>query len=60
MLDGVFSPTQEQLRMVMNQLLLLNRLTGELHLLSLADAGQLTLDRHPLCLGSYCVSVQHG
>jgi signal transduction histidine kinase len=39
MLDGVFSPTQEQLSMVMNQLLLLNRLTGELHLLSLADAG---------------------
>lgn len=51
MLDGVFSPTQEQLSMVMNQLLLLNRLTGELHLLSLADAGQLTLDRHPLCPG---------
>lgn len=34
----------------MNQLLLLSRLTGELHLLSLADAGQLTLDRQPLCL----------
>ena len=50
MLDGVFSPTEEQLRMVMNQLLLLSRLTGELHLLSLADAGQLTLDRQPLCL----------
>lgn len=42
MLDGVFAPDLTQLNMVMKQLQHLNRLTDELHLLSLADAGQLT------------------
>lgn len=43
MIDGVFQPDPAQLNMVMKQLLHLNRLTDELHLLSLADAGQLSL-----------------
>jgi hypothetical protein len=39
MLDGVFDASPEQLAMVMKQLQHLNRLTDELHLLSLSDAG---------------------
>ncbi|UDQ79142.1 two-component sensor histidine kinase [Erwinia rhapontici] len=42
MIDGVFEPDPGQLNMVMKQLQHLNRLTDELHLLSLADAGQLS------------------
>ncbi|EJJ0662615.1 sensor histidine kinase [Cronobacter sakazakii] len=50
MLDGVFPSDPQQLAMVMKQLQLLNRLTDELHLLSLADAGQLILDREAISL----------
>jgi len=45
MLDGVFEPSQMQLNMVMRQLQDLNRLVDDLHLLSLADAGQLHLNK---------------
>jgi len=45
MLDGVFEPSQTQLNMVMRQLQDLNRLVDDLHLLSLADAGQLHLNK---------------
>lgn len=45
MMDGVFTPEHRQLAMVMKQLQLLSRLTDELHLLSLVDAGQLTLNK---------------
>lgn len=44
MMDGVFDPDPQQLSMVMKQLRQLSRLTDELHLLSLADAGQLSLE----------------
>lgn len=44
-LDGVFEPDPRQLEMVMKQLIHLSRLIEELHLLSLADAGQLSLDK---------------
>lgn len=50
MLDGVFAPSEAQLAMVMKQLQYLSRLTDELHLLSLADAGQLTLTCQPVSL----------
>ncbi|MGA5656359.1 sensor histidine kinase [Rahnella contaminans] len=50
MLDGVFQPEPRQLQMVMKQLLHLNRLIDELHLLSLADAGQLNLHKTSLDL----------
>lgn len=50
MLDGVFQPEPKQLAMVMKQLLHLNRLIDELHLLSLADAGQLNLSKSQLDL----------
>jgi len=45
MLDGVFEAEPRQLEMVMKQLVHLSRLIEELHLLSLADAGQLSLDK---------------
>lgn len=45
MLDGVFVPDEHQLQLVMKQLSSLNRLIDDLHLLSLANAGQLTLDK---------------
>lgn len=45
MLDGVFVPDEQQLHLVMKQLSHLNRLIDDLHLLSLANAGQLTLDK---------------
>nr|WP_318379041.1 ATP-binding protein [uncultured Enterobacter sp.] len=50
MIDGVFKPDPGQLSMVMKQLQLLSRLTDELHLLSLADAGQLVLNTSRLDL----------
>ena len=43
MIDGVFEPNELQLKMVMQQLTELNRLVEDLHLLKLADAGQLNL-----------------
>jgi len=50
MIDGVFEPEPQQLNMVMKQLQHLSRLTDELHLLSLADAGQLSLNKSTLDL----------
>ncbi|WP_347113100.1 ATP-binding protein [Leclercia sp. S52] len=47
MLDGVFEPNETQLKMVMRQLNELNRLVEDLHLLKLADAGQLNLNIVP-------------
>lgn len=42
--DGVFEPNPQQFSMIMKQLTQLSRLTDELHLLSLAEAGQLSLN----------------
>lgn len=47
MLDEVFPATPEQLGLVLHQLEHLNVLVDDLHLLSLAQAGQLVLDRSP-------------
>lgn len=47
MIDGVFEPNDTQLNMVMQQLNALNRLVEDLHLLKLADAGQLSLNMVP-------------
>ncbi|TCN86812.1 sensor histidine kinase [Shewanella fodinae] len=44
-LDGVFEPSAEHLQQVMRQLSSLNVLINDLHLLSLANAGQLTVLR---------------
>ncbi|MBL4415869.1 sensor histidine kinase [Klebsiella pneumoniae] len=50
MIDGIFEPSETQLKMVMQQLNELNRLVEDLHLLKLADAGQLNLSMIPVCL----------
>lgn len=42
--DGVFEPDPQQLDMIMKQLRHMSQLIDELHLLSLADAGQLQLN----------------
>lgn len=44
-IDGVFPPEPAQLQMIMHRLGLLNRLVDDLHLLSLARAGQLALNK---------------
>lgn len=44
LMDGVFQPEPQQLDMIMKQLRHMSRLIDELHLLSLADAGQLKLN----------------
>lgn len=50
MIDGVFEPSENQLKMVMQQLNELNRLVEDLHVLKLADAGQLNLNMLPVGL----------
>ncbi|HBD1547827.1 TPA: two-component sensor histidine kinase [Escherichia coli] len=50
-LDGVFEPSETQLRMIMQQMEDLNRLINDLHMLKLAEAGQLNLMKSPTDLG---------
>jgi len=47
LIDGVFTADRRQHGLIMEQLSCLRRLIDELHLLSLADAGQLSLDTKP-------------
>jgi two-component system OmpR family sensor kinase len=48
MLDGVLPVDKEELASLHEETSLLTRLVGDLRLLSLAEAGQLTLDRNPM------------
>jgi two-component system OmpR family sensor kinase/two-component system sensor histidine kinase BaeS len=57
MLDGVLPTSPEELESIHQETLLLNRLIGDLRTLSLAEAGQLTLDKQPLDLGEVVVRV---
>ncbi|MFK8397780.1 sensor histidine kinase [Pseudomonas sp. BGr12] len=52
MLDEVFPATPEQLGLVLHQLENLNLLVDDLHLLSLAQAGQLVLDKSPFSISA--------
>ncbi|MDV0437280.1 sensor histidine kinase [Xanthomonas sacchari] len=52
MLDQVFPSSEEQLRMVQRQLEQINRLVGDLHLLSMARANQLMLEPQRFALGA--------
>ncbi|XQA76258.1 sensor histidine kinase [Xanthomonas sacchari] len=52
MLDQVFPNSEEQLRMVQRQLEQINRLVGDLHLLSMARANQLMLEPQRFALGA--------
>ncbi|WP_137279433.1 sensor histidine kinase [Pseudomonas rhizoryzae] len=51
-LDEVLPADARQLQQVKRQLDLLNTLVGDLHTLSLAEAGQLALDRRPFVLAA--------
>ncbi|EMH7334745.1 HAMP domain-containing histidine kinase [Serratia marcescens] len=48
MIDGIFPCETKQLNLVMSQLHHLNRLIDDLYLLSMAQAGQLLLDKSPV------------
>lgn len=51
MKDGILPMDDEQVNALYAETMLLNRLVGDLKLLSLADAGQLTLDKMPVEIG---------
>jgi signal transduction histidine kinase len=51
MLDGILPPDGEELRGLHDETLQLGRLVADLRTLSLADAGQLTLEREPVDVG---------
>jgi len=57
MLDGVLPANPEELESIHQETLLLNRLISDLRTLSLAEAGQLTLDKQPLDLGEVVTRV---
>jgi two-component system OmpR family sensor kinase/two-component system sensor histidine kinase BaeS len=57
MLDGVLPASPEELESIHQETVLLNRLIGDLRTLSLAEAGQLALDKQPLDLGQVVTRV---
>ena len=59
-LDGVYPATDTNLRAVLEQTQLLNRLVDDLRTLALADAGQLQLERKPTDLSTLVDHVIEG
>jgi len=57
MMDGVFPATPENLGAVYEETLRLGRLVNDVRTLSLAEAGQLPLDRQPVNLGELVVQA---
>ncbi|MCS7178383.1 MAG: ATP-binding protein [Anaerolineae bacterium] len=57
MVDGVYPADRENLLAALAQVRILSRLVEDLRLLSLADAGELTLHRGPLDLGRFLEEV---
>ncbi len=57
MLDGVLPASPEELESIHQETILLNRLISDLRTLSLAEAGQLVLDKQPLDLGEVVTHV---
>ena len=57
MLDGVLPFDPEQVNAIYQETLLLNRLVGDLRLLSLAEAGELPLERQPTPPGALVEQV---
>jgi two-component system OmpR family sensor kinase/two-component system sensor histidine kinase BaeS len=57
MLDGVLPASPEELESIHQETVLLNRLISDLRTLSLAEAGQLALDKQPLDLGQVVTRV---
>ena len=55
--DGIYTPTPENIQPALEQVHTLNRLVEDLRTLALADAGQLYLERQPLDVAQWLVSV---
>jgi signal transduction histidine kinase len=55
--DGVYQPTPERLTALREETDLLGRLVADLHELSLAEAGQLTLERRLAALAPLCQQI---
>ncbi len=60
MLDGLLPTTQEELTSLHQETLLLNRLVTDLHTLSLAEAGQLKLQKRLVEVGKLVEQVAEG
>ena len=57
-LDGVYPSTPEHLSPILEEIRLLARLVEDLHLLSMAEAGQLTLEKRPTDVGALLRDAQ--
>lgn len=57
-LDGVYEPTPDHLNATLDETRALARLVEDLRLLSLAEAGQLTLVKEPVDLAEFLTDVQ--
>ncbi len=57
-LDGVYPATPEHLEPILDEIRLLTRLVEDLHLIALAEAGQLALERRPLNVGDLLHDAQ--
>ena len=56
--DGTLVPTPARLQMMQEEVNLLNRLVADLRTLSLADTGQLTLNKEPVIIGDLLAQGQ--
>ena len=56
--DGTLAPTPDRLLMMNQEVDVLKRLVADLRTLSLADAGQLTLNKEPVVIGDLLAQVQ--
>lgn len=57
-LDGVYPATSEHLEPILDEVRLLTRLVEDLHLIALAEAGQLALEKRPLDVGDLLRDAQ--
>jgi len=57
-LDGIYPATPEHLEPILDEILLLTRLVEDLHLMALAEAGQLALEKRPLDVGDLLRDAQ--
>lgn len=58
LLDGVYEPTAEHLNLLLDETRWLGRLVEDLRLLSLAEAGQLSLYKEPVAIADLLASVR--
>jgi two-component system sensor histidine kinase BaeS len=57
-LDGIYPATPEHLEPILDETRLLGHLVEDLHLMALAEAGQLTLEKRPLDVGDLLRDAQ--